>query len=310
MARVRERVSATIVGQSEVIGHLLVALLADGHVLLEGPPGLGKTLMVRTLAGALDLTFRRVQCTPDLLPSDITGSLALVAGAHGPEVRHQEGPVFTQILLADEINRTTPKTQSALLEAMEERTVTAGGVTRALPDPFLVLATQNPIDMEGTYPLPEAQLDRFLSKVLVRPPTTDDLVEILRRSGPARDAVVAPVLDVDRFRAARDAARSIVVAPALMRGVAELVQSTHPGSSADDRVRRFVRHGASPRGAIATLAAARARALLAGRPHVSREDLVLSACAALRHRLLLTFEAETEGVTSDDVLAPLLAQLG
>lgn len=309
--RVRIEIAKIVVGQSDVVEELLVALLADGHVLLEGPPGLGKTLLVRTLAATLSLQFRRLQCTPDLMPGDVTGAIVLTPDGEGPRFAFSEGPVFTNVLLVDEINRATPKTQSALLEAMEEHHVTAGGETRALPSPFLVLATQNPVEMEGTYPLPEAQLDRFLLKVLLTAPDVDQLVEIVRRTTVSTQPAPSAVLDSESLAAARALVREIVLAPSLLRALARTVAATHPdGPDAPDAVRRFVRYGVSPRGARSLALAAKARALIAGRAHVAIDDLHAAFLSTLRHRLVLSFEAEAEGIDADHVLgsvAPLLA---
>ncbi len=312
LSRVREEVARAVVGMDDVVDELLAALLGGGHVLLEGPPGLGKTLLVKSLASALALDFSRVQCTPDLLPADVTGAEVLsdsdvrVQGGGAMQLAFREGPVFTNVLLVDEINRATPRTQSALLEAMEESRVTSGRTSRDLPDPFMVFATQNPIEMEGTYPLPEAQLDRFLVKVLLVSPSVDDLVEIVRRTtGPEQTPPVA-VLGADEVRAARALTREIALAPALAESAARLVAATHPDSlHATDAVRRSVRLGASPRGARALVLGAKARALLAGRPHVSADDLQRAMLPALRHRLVLGFEAEAAGTTPDAVLTTL-----
>ena len=308
LERVRTELRRVIVGMDAVVDPLLVALLTGGHVLLEGSPGLGKTLLVRTLADTLSLTFRRLQCTPDLMPSDIVGAVLMRPTESGPQFTFEPGPVFTNVLLCDEINRATPKTQAALLESMEERSVTAGGETRALPDPFVVLATQNPIEMEGTYPLPEAQLDRFLFKVLVPRPTVDQLEAIIQLTTRGAAARVETVLAAEDLQRARALVHAVVLAPALVHEIAGLVDRTHPDSpSATDSVKRFVRFGASPRGARAIALAAKARALIEGRSHVSRADVHDAAPAALRHRLILTFEAEAEGVDADAVLGPLLA---
>jgi MoxR-like ATPase len=289
----------------------LLSLLVGGHVLLEGPPGVGKTLLCRTLAASLALGFRRLQCTPDLLPSDVTGTPVLVPGSSPPRFEFAEGPIFTNVLLLDEVNRATPKTQAAFLEAMEEGAVTAGGSTRRLPDPFFVLATQNPIEMEGTYPLPEAELDRFLVKSHVPAPCVEDLEEIVRRTAGGATASVAAVLDAEALRKLRAAVRNVALAPALLRRLAEVVAATHPsGPGAPEGVRRFVRWGASPRAARALALLGKARAARAGRAHVAFEDLRRVALPALRHRLVLAFEAEAEGVSADAVLAPLVERLG
>ncbi len=304
IASVRTEIGRVVVGLSSVVDDLMVALLADGHVLLEGPPGLGKTLLVRSLASALDLSFRRVQCTPDLMPGDITGSSVMLPGPNGPVFSFAKGPVFTQVLLVDEVNRATPKTQAALLEAMEERNVTAGGETRPLPDPFLVLATQNPIEMEGTYPLPEAQLDRFLLKLLLPSPDAGDIAEIVRRTTAPEVASASAVLDAQGLSAARRLVRQVPLPTPLLDALARTVAATHPGhADAPAAVRRFVRFGVSPRGARALALSAKARALVDGRPNVSEEDLLRGLLPALRHRLILSFEAEAEGISADDVLA-------
>ncbi len=310
LQRVREELGRVIVGQDGVVRLLLVALLADGHVLLEGAPGLGKTLLVRSLAAALDMQFRRVQCTPDLMPPDVTGSVLLSESGSGPRFDFSEGPVFTNVLLVDEINRATPKTQSALLEAMEERHVTAGGATRPLPDPFLVLATQNPIEMEGTYPLPEAQLDRFLLKALVTPPNVAELVAIVQRTTTGASAALSAVLDGARLSAIRTLVRQIAAPPALLERAARLITATRPDDpAAPDAVRRYVRYGASPRGARALVLAAKSLALMDGRPHAALRDLRDVALPTLRHRLILSFEAEADGVDADDVLTTVLPSL-
>ncbi len=305
--RLRQEIGRVVVGYEEEIDLLFAALLAPGHVLLEGVPGIGKTLLVRTLARALDLSFRRIQFTPDLMPADITGTQILAdAGSGAATFRFQPGPVFGNVVLADEINRATPKTQSALLEAMEERQVTAGGEVHRLEEPFLVLATQNPIELEGTYPLPEAQLDRFLYKIEMKPPGLDDLKRILGRTTGEPLPEVKPVLsraDLLRFRALRE---RIVVAEPVLDYAARLVQATHPlpmgEPSGIDLVQRCVRYGASPRGGRALVLAAQAFALEAGRAHASREDVRRAAVPALRHRLILTFEGEAEGVPVEHIV--------
>ncbi len=310
-AQVEEAVRQVIVGQEEVVRHALIALFADGHLLLEGLPGLGKTMLVRTMARALHLDFTRVQFTPDLMPADILGTDVLeMDEAGGRRFRFHRGPVFTNLLLADEINRATPKTQSALLEAMQERQVSVGGRTYPLPQPFLVLATQNPIELEGTYPLPEAQLDRFLFKVNVGYPDEDALVEILRRTTGAEEPQVEPVATGETVLAMQALARGVPVATPVARYAARLVAATHPqGESAPEEIRRYVRYGASPRGAQALIRGAKVAALLAGRFNAAVEDIRAVAKAALRHRLILTYEAEAEGITADRLIEALLASV-
>lgn len=306
--RVETELRKVIVGQDEVVRSVLVCLLAEGHVLLEGVPGLGKTQLLKTLADALRLQFSRVQFTPDLMPADIVGTQVL-EDAHDGHRRFvfQPGPVFANLVLADEVNRATPKTQSALLEAMQERRVTVAGETRPLPRPFLVMATQNPLEMEGTYPLPEAQLDRFLLKAIVRFPPAEDLVEIIERTTSAATPDVHAVTDVDQLAAAVALVRQVPVASHLVRHATDLVIATHPDQpTAPDPVRRYVRFGASPRGAQALVLAAKASALLDGRPNVAAEDLRDIAHAALRHRLILGYEATADGMTADAAVDAVL----
>ena len=297
-----------VVGQEEVVRQVLAAILAGGHVLLEGVPGLGKTLLCRTVAQALELTFRRIQFTPDLMPADILGTLVVVEDQAGrKKFEFQPGPVFGNLILADEINRATPKTQSALLEAMQEHMVTTAGERRALPDPFFVLATQNPIEMEGTYPLPEAQLDRFLFKVDVGAQGVDALVEILKRTTGAEPPAASRVLGVEELKALRALVREVPVAEPVLRYAAGLCRATHPqASEAPERVKRFVRYGASPRGAQALILGAKVGALLAGRAHVDPEDVAAVARPALRHRVLLNFEGEAEGLRVDELIEDVL----
>jgi MoxR-like ATPase len=317
--RVEREIRRVIVGQDRMLKDVLAGLFAEGHVLLEGVPGLGKTVLLRTLGQALSLDFTRVQCTPDLMPADIVGTdvVGLVGGgaeakpsthaAGGMQREFAEGPVFTQLLLADEINRATPKTQSALLEAMAERRVTVGGVTRDLPRPFFVMATQNPIEMEGTYPLPEAQLDRFIAKVLVPLPTSDDLEEILHRTTGTAAAEVTPVASAADLTAAIRLVREVPMASHVLRHVVDLVQATHPTSDqAPELVRRFVANGSSPRGAQSLVLLAKVYAVLDGRLQASIDDVRAAAPVALRHRLVLGYEALPAGVTADDAVAALL----
>jgi MoxR-like ATPase len=300
-----------IVGQHEAVRQVLLALFAGGHVLLEGVPGLGKTLLVRTLGDVLSLRFNRIQFTPDLMPADIVGTTIVSEDLDGRRaLRFQAGPVFANIVLADEINRATPKTQSALLEAMQEQTVSAGEATRPLPKPFFVLATQNPLEMEGTYPLPEAQLDRFLFKVQVPFPKHAELEEILQRTirpgGP--DATPRAIATADDVLRMLRVAREVVLAPHLATYAVRLVLATHPGESgALASVRQYVRHGASPRGLQALVAGAQVRALLEDRFNVAREDLQAVALPALRHRLILGFEAQADGVTADRLVSDVLS---
>ena len=293
-------ISAVVVGQERVVEELIVAALARGHVLLEGVPGLGKTKLVRTFADVCALEYNRIQFTPDLMPADVTGTNVFIEARHESRFEFQPGPVFTNVLLADEINRATPKTQSALLEAMQERAVTVAGRRYALDEPFVVLATQNPLEMEGTYPLPEAQLDRFLFKVITERPDAATLERILiittGSTEPQAHEVIAKA-DLLRLQAML---RAVAVAEPALRYVVRLVEATH--------AHKLVRLGASPRGAQAVTLAAKGFALAAGRPNVELADLRRAAVPALRHRLLLSFEAEVEGVTPDAVLEEVIAQ--
>ena len=305
LAATAAAVGEVIVGQNEVVDQVLTALVAGGHVLLEGVPGLGKTLLVRTLGHVTGLGFGRVQFTPDLMPGDITGTDVFDRETGG--LRFAPGPVFTNLLLADEINRATPRTQSALLEAMQERTVTAGGRTHALPDPFFVLATQNPIEMEGTYPLPEAQLDRFIFKVLVPFPGDEDLARIGELTTGPSQALPAQTLAAEELRAAIELARYVVVAPHVLQHAVRLVGATHPERSPVAEIRRFVRFGSSPRGLQALLLGAKVTALRAGRWNVAFADLERVALPALRHRLILQYEATAEGMTADRLVGYILS---
>jgi MoxR-like ATPase len=306
--RIEAEVGKYIVGQWEVIRHTLICLVTGGHALLEGVPGLGKTMLVRTLAKVLDLNFARIQFTPDLMPADIVGTDILEETEDGRrEFRFQPGPVFTNLLLADEINRATPKTQSALLEAMQECTVTVANRSYPLGPPFLVLATQNPIEMEGTYPLPEAQLDRFLFKINVEYPSSEELVEILNRTTGDVEPEVGVVADGAAVLAMGELARQVPVASPVADYAARLVIATHPESdTATEMVRRYVRYGSSPRGAQALVLGGKVTALLAGRYNVAFEDLRAVAPAALRHRILLNFEGQAEGASTDDVVREMV----
>jgi len=309
--RLKRAIGAAVIGQERVVQEILISLVAGGHVLLEGAPGLGKTLLVRTLADCLQLRFSRIQFTPDLMPSDITGTNVIVEAEDGRKrFEFQPGPIFGNIVLADEINRATPKTQSALLEAMQELGVTVAGERHALEAPFFVLATQNPIEMEGTYPLPEAQLDRFFFKVLVAPPDEETLVRIVEATTGAATPAPTPVLDGPRLLAMSGLARSVPVAEPLVRYVARLVRATQPeGAESAAVARKYVRYGASVRAAQAIVLAAKVMALMAGRAHVAFEDLRAVAKPALRHRLVLNFEGEVEGVGTDTIVDQVLAEL-
>jgi MoxR-like ATPase len=304
----RAEIGRVVVGQDATVNGVLLALMADGHVLLEGVPGLGKTLLVRTIGEATHLAFARIQFTPDLMPADIVGTNVIVDGDTGRHFQFQRGPVFTNVLLADEINRATPKTQSALLEAMQERQVTVGQTTYPLDRPFFVLATQNPLEMEGTYPLPEAQLDRFVFKLHVEFPARADMIEILARTTAGTSASAEPVLTGDDLREMQAITREVVLAPHVAELAVDYVFATHPDNElATDEVRRFVRYGSSPRGAQAITLTAKARALMNGRYNVSASDLEAVLKPALRHRIGLNFEGEAEAVSVDDLLDGVVA---
>ncbi|MCH9675373.1 MAG: MoxR family ATPase [Gammaproteobacteria bacterium] len=308
ISELRQRIEQHVVGHSEVVNGVLAALLAGGHVLLEGVPGLGKTLLVKTLGQTMDLHFSRVQFTPDLMPADIIGTQVIAQAPDGERhFRFQRGPVFTQLLLADEINRGTPKTQSALLEAMEEHHVTVGNDVHALQDPFMVLATQNPIEMEGTYPLPEAQLDRFMLKLVANFPTHAQLSDIVdRATGPTLNDLDV-VLDSTTLAQLRTLTRSIVVAEHVKDYALRLILSTHPGApDSPQATQQYVRHGASPRGALSLILIAKAFALMDGRLNISFEDVNACCHAALRHRIVPSFEAEAEDITTDGIIDAIL----
>jgi MoxR-like ATPase len=307
LRELRAELARVVVGQDEVVEGVLLALLAGGHVLLEGVPGLGKTLLVRSLAQVLDLQFSRVQFTPDLMPSDIVGAQLLGDdGRGGRNFSFQPGPVFTNILLADEVNRATPKTQSALLEAMAERSVTVGRTTHALPAPFFVLATQNPLEMEGTYPLPEAQLDRFFFKLQVPYPKDDELLRIATRSATPESVTLRRVLDGPQLRAIAEFAAGCPMAPHVADYVVQLVAGSQGRLKA---ARSYLRGGASPRAAQALVLGSKLRALLQGRENAAIDDVRALAAPVLRHRLLLNFDAEADGVRTDAVVEQLLAEL-
>jgi MoxR-like ATPase len=304
----KQEVGKFIVGQEDVIEDVLSAVVCGGHVLLEGVPGLGKTALVQTLSRALDLRFKRIQFTPDLLPADVVGSNILVQKDNEKAFQFDPGPVFCNILLADEINRATPKTQSALLETMQEKSVTVAGTTHSLDRPFFVLATQNPIEQDGTYPLPEAQLDRFFFKLHVQMPGHQEFCEILRRTGGTASPEIRRVATGEDILLMERIVRHIPIHDALLDYLVHMVRMTHPSvDQAPDAIRKYVRHGASPRAAQTLLAAARVRAIMAGRYHVAAEDIRSVAIQAMRHRLILSFEGEAEGKTADELIKKVLA---
>ncbi|WP_334073703.1 MULTISPECIES: MoxR family ATPase [Paenibacillus] len=311
ISAVREQVGRVIVGQRDVVEQMLWCIFAGGHALLEGIPGLGKTVLVRTIADTLDLSFSRIQFTPDLMPSDITGTNVIRFGPQGAaDTVFQPGPVFNGIVLADEINRASPKTQSALLEAMQEQTVTVGGETRKLPHPFFVLATQNPLEQEGTYPLPEAQLDRFMLKIQVGYPSPEELKEIVRRTTsaappvPDRRTSVADLLEI------RQVAKEVLLADEVLDYGIRLLMMTHPEEqAAPETVRNYVRFGSGPRGIQSIIAAAKVRAISKGRLHVSTGDIAAVAVPSLRHRLFLNFEGQAMGISTDTIVEEILAAL-
>ena len=309
--RVRDEIGKIIVGLENVVESVLIALVAGGHVLLEGVPGLGKTTLLRTLGRAMHLDYSRIQFTPDLMPADIVGSVMLDTDTIGSKrLRFEPGPIFAHLVLADEINRATPRTQSALLEAMQERTVTSGTTTHSLEDPFLVMATQNPLEMEGTYPLPEAQLDRFLLKILVGYPSKSELEQIVERTLAAEQPVVEPVVDREEILEVKYAANDVLVAPHVQDFAISLVLATQPeGQYGHEAAKRYIRYGSSPRGAQALIQSGRVRALMRSRLNVSIDDVRALALPALRHRIILNFDAHAEGKTPDQVLTEILNSL-
>ena len=308
---IESQVSRVIVGQRDIVRQTLITLLAGGNALLEGVPGLGKTMLVRTLAQVLDCKFSRIQFTPDLMPADIVGTNILVEDANGARrFQFEAGPVFSNLVLADEINRATPKTQSALLEAMQEHSVTIAKTTHRMSEPFFVLATQNPLEMEGTYPLPEAQLDRFFFKLNVTFPTTDELVTIADRTTGQETTRLQPVANGMTICEMQNLARGVPIAPHITTAAARLVRATHPDDAdAPDMVKRYVKWGSSPRGMQALILAGKITALLDGRYNVALDDLRAVASPTLRHRLILNFEAQAEGVTTDRVVQELLGEV-
>ncbi len=307
-AALRAEIGKVIVGHDAIVEGTLIAVLAGGHVLLEGVPGLGKTLLVRTLSEVLDLSFNRIQFTPDLMPADILGTNIVMEAAGGRrEFQFQRGPIFAHLILADEINRATPKTQSAMLEAMQEKSVTAGGEIRKLVEPFFVLATQNPIDQEGTYPLPEAQLDRFFFKLVVGYPSAGELTEVLTRTTEGARVDINKVMARDQLLELQKLVRQVPVASHVKDYAVRLVLASHPKSdTAAPIANQYLRFGSSPRGGQCLLLAGKVRALTEGRFNVSFDDIEAVATPALRHRLILNFEAEAEGITTDQVIAQIL----
>lgn len=305
---VRQEVARAVVGQADIVEGVLAGLAANGHVLLEGMPGLGKTLLVRTLSEALELGFSRIQFTPDMMPADVTGTQVL---GENRAFEYRPGPIFANIVLADEINRATPKTQSAMLEAMQERAVTAGGKRHQLPEPFLVMATQNPVEQEGTYPLPEAQLDRFFVKLIVPYPTKAELSEIVRRTTSREDIAPSRVAGQSDVLRMRQIVRSVVVDPEVLSFAISLVVATHPeGEGASSVSKRYARYGASPRGAQSIVTLAKVFALLSERQNASKGDVLRALKPTLRHRILLNFEAEADGITPDAFLDSVAEQVG
>jgi MoxR-like ATPase len=304
---VRREIAKVIVGQNDVVEGVLICLLSGGHVLLEGVPGLGKTTLLRTLARTLQLKYSRIQFTPDLMPADIVGSMIIEDDRGAKVLRFQPGPIFAHLVLADEINRATPKTQSALLEAMQERTVTSGTSTHELDQPFLVMATQNPIEMEGTYPLPEAQLDRFLMKILVTYPSREELNRIVDRTIQPEAETPVPVMDREAILEVRSVCREVLVAPHVQEYAIHLVMATQPEQKeAHELSRKYVRYGSSPRGAQALVECGRVLALIRGRYHLSIEDIQHVAPAVLRHRIILNFDAHADGQTPETILSAVI----
>jgi MoxR-like ATPase len=308
---IESEIGKVIVGQRDVVREVMVAMFADGHALLEGVPGLAKTLLIRTLAQSVNLDFSRIQFTPDLMPSDITGTNIIEELPDGgKQYRFIPGPVFANIILADEINRATPKTQAAMLESMQERQVTVYGEMRELPKPFLVLATQNPLEQEGTYPLPEAQLDRFMLKIIVKFPAEEDLMEIIDRTTTARFYTPQPQATGERLLEMKGIVRQVPAAPHVVRYAVRLALASHPDEKyAPDSVKRYVRYGASPRAVQALILGGKVLALLDGRFNVAFEDIKTLALPVLRHRTILGFEAEAEGFPVDQVIKDILAHV-
>lgn len=310
-ARIEKEVAKHMVGQNDLIRQVLICVFAGGNVLLEGVPGLGKTRLVKTLGKVMDLQFSRIQFTPDLMPADVVGTNIITkSDDKGGNFKFQSGPIFSNIVLADEINRATPKTQSALLEAMQEKTVTVGNTTYTLPQPFFVLATQNPIEMEGTYPLPEAQMDRFLFKLDVPFPSLGELVDIVSMTTSQEDAELSRVTTGEEILSIRNITREIPIAKPVLEYAVKLVLATHPASEhAGEVAKKYIRFGSSPRGAQAIVTTAKIRAVLEGRYNVAFEDIKYVAYPALRHRFFLNFEGMSEGITTDKVISQIISDL-
>ena len=305
--KIEQELGRVIIGQKDAVEEILITLFAGGNCLITGVPGLAKTLMVRAIAGIFDLDFHRIQFTPDLMPADITGTEILIDGENGRELQFVKGPVFTNVLLADEINRTPPKTQAALLEAMQEKQVSVGGTSRDLPKPFFVLATQNPIEMEGTYPLPEAQLDRFLLNVFIDYLPEEDEVKVVSETTSRVDALTSPVFKAEDVLRIQSVVRKVPVADSVVRYAVRLAASSRPGqANAPDFVNEWINWGAGLRAGQALIIGAKARALLHGRSHVTPDDVKALAVPVLRHRILPNFKAEAKGVDADQVIAKLV----
>ncbi|MCZ8532959.1 AAA family ATPase [Psychrobacillus psychrodurans] len=304
---VRTEIGQFIVGQKEAVEFSIYCVLADGHALLEGLPGLGKTMLIRTVSEVLDLSFSRIQFTPDLMPSDITGTSMIERLENGKQqFTFQKGPIFSQMVLADEINRATPKTQSALLEAMGEKTVTVLGETKQMDRPFFVLATQNPIEMEGTYPLPEAQMDRFLCKILVSYPSKAELMEITKRTTGGQTILLNKIMNAEEIVYAQQMVKEVLIADDMLEYAVDIIAATHPEEASIPEIAQYVQYGSGPRGLQSLIKLAKARALVAGRYHVSIADIKTVAKPVLRHRLLLNYEGEAEGKTADDLIDLIL----
>ena len=307
LAGLKSEIKRLIVGYDEVIDQIIVGLLSGGHILLEGVPGIGKTLLVKTLTQALGVGFARIQFTPDLMPADITGTNIIIEDNDGNKIfRFQPGPVFNNIILADEINRATPKTQSALLEAMEELTVTSGGVKHRIETPFTVVATQNPIEMEGTYPLPEAQLDRFMFKVVMSQPGLEELKEIINRTTTEKSIVISPLINREQILKYQSLVRQVPIAAHLVEYVSRLIKASQPDNeSAAELVRKYVRYGASPRAAQAIVLGAKASALMQGRLNVAQDDILRMLLPVLRHRIIMNIEGEANNILTTDIIAEI-----